>query len=520
MDDPRYSHPDFGTREEDWPDPDIDSDTEEGRQKMELLEAAHLATINRAIAKRTQQPLYPGIPESLYDKARDHQDQLTDEERCLLLSRGDLVGKVLAYPDSLSDDEIHECLHWPPPNVVRENIQRATGGTLSTPTELHAKATEAIERGQLRTMISEDAILLATSRYHAPNSKTNCVNAFMSSYHIPGYRQATVLLYRRLGLDGIAFREFVLYFADWSKLSSIRSRVTSPSASEPGYIRFTILDMDFLTEQHKKGKVSNQDAITLNWALLKKLRIAIVHPPFVRAAVKQMISNMESLQEQHQLGNMTVQEVMTRTADCLVSLRADSASLPPDPDPAIAARRLDEDCGGSGPWPPTSAPRNPVSIFARANNLSGNAIPSWLDLSEDQKEAYRAQYETARREAWVAHETATTEPAVQIGQPSPPRNREQGQDLRWPYNLEIPGAPRERLPGLPMPPMMVTGLRVFRDELQEQVSFADACDRWDALTDEQRVQYEARAKVLDDAANTAYSITFSNFMKNGYEENQ
>ncbi len=38
------------------------------------------------------------IPASLYDKAQNQNDQLTDLERNLLRSRGDLVGRALATP--------------------------------------------------------------------------------------------------------------------------------------------------------------------------------------------------------------------------------------------------------------------------------------------------------------------------------------------------------------------------------------------------------------------------------------
>ncbi|KAL2141761.1 hypothetical protein VTI28DRAFT_2017 [Corynascus sepedonium] len=47
------------------------------------------------------------IPRALYDKARDHQDQLTEAERQRFLSRGDVVAKALDSPDSLTTEEIH-----------------------------------------------------------------------------------------------------------------------------------------------------------------------------------------------------------------------------------------------------------------------------------------------------------------------------------------------------------------------------------------------------------------------------
>lgn len=110
MAEPPNDDPSFGNREEDWPDPDVDSSTEEGAEIGRRSEASLFASMDRDIQKRRRamQAAYGDIPESLYDKARDHQDQLTEEERQLLLSRGDVLGKVLAYPDSLTADEIYE----------------------------------------------------------------------------------------------------------------------------------------------------------------------------------------------------------------------------------------------------------------------------------------------------------------------------------------------------------------------------------------------------------------------------
>lgn len=77
------------------------------------------------------------IPESLYEKAAKHQAQLTDSERTLLLSRGDLVGRALAQPASLTREERYTVLRMPSPETVRSRIQRATGGVLSEPGELY-----------------------------------------------------------------------------------------------------------------------------------------------------------------------------------------------------------------------------------------------------------------------------------------------------------------------------------------------------------------------------------------------
>lgn len=81
------------------------------------------------------------LPQKLYSKALNQQNQLTDAERQLLLSRGDLIGKTLAQPTSLTESERYKVMDRPPPDVVRARIELASNGELSTVAELVAKAT-------------------------------------------------------------------------------------------------------------------------------------------------------------------------------------------------------------------------------------------------------------------------------------------------------------------------------------------------------------------------------------------
>lgn len=160
-------------------------------------------------------------------------------------------------------------------------------------------------------------------------------------------------------------------------------------------------------------------------------------------------------------------------------------------------------------------PQTPIRVFASTANLPrGNVVAAWLDLSEDQKEAYRAQYETVRRAAWVTHETEQAERAVHG---SPPI-REQSRPLRYPDNLALadPTAPRERLPGLMLSPAIITGLKVFRDEIGPEVEFQEVLARWEALTDEHEAIYTARAKLLNDAAEAAYEASWRNYLNTHY----
>ena len=193
---------DFGTREEDWPDIDVDSDTEEGAEAVRRAEAAFNTSFAHSRRRQQQQTVADGaITDALYLKAKDRQDQLTDAERRLLLSRGDVIGKALADPAAITADEMHEVLLWPPPEVVRANIQRATGGTLRTPSDLHAKAKDAIARGQFDTMINADEAALLSRSFHALGDPSFNPAVIMAALGSPGHRHAFTLLSNRLGLD-------------------------------------------------------------------------------------------------------------------------------------------------------------------------------------------------------------------------------------------------------------------------------------------------------------------------------
>lgn len=127
------------------------SSTEESAETLRRREAALL--------RQTVHEAYCRIPPGLYLKARD-QVPLTEDERAVFLGCGDVLGRVIAHPESATIDEVHEACAWPPPDVVRANIQRATGGRLGTPTELYAKAKDALDRGEFDALISDEEALL------------------------------------------------------------------------------------------------------------------------------------------------------------------------------------------------------------------------------------------------------------------------------------------------------------------------------------------------------------------------
>ncbi len=186
---------DPGTKEEDRSDPDVDSGTKKG------VEAVHAAA-ERPI-QQWQPPAWRGIPESLYDKACGVPSQLSQEERQILLSRGDVVGKALASPNELTTAEIHEVLLWPPPDVTQANIHRATGGTLNSPVELFAKAQDAIERDQFGTLMSDEETALLARFFSGPEDENFYLWAKERRIYALAPGRAYHLIFYLLGLNRV-----------------------------------------------------------------------------------------------------------------------------------------------------------------------------------------------------------------------------------------------------------------------------------------------------------------------------
>ena len=140
------------------------------------------------------------IPPALYVKAGNHQDQLTPGERSLLLSRGDLVGKALGQPDSLTAEEVHELLSMPPPDVVCADILRASGGTLSTVDELYAKAKKHPPReGRFGVGLKIAERDLLWGRFQTRETSKALRSAAWEAGRAPGVDLAVNLVTLRLG---------------------------------------------------------------------------------------------------------------------------------------------------------------------------------------------------------------------------------------------------------------------------------------------------------------------------------
>lgn len=95
-------------------------------------------------------------PQGGYKKAEKQQDQLTDNERALLLSRSDVVGKALAHPELLTLEECHKVLQWPSPDAISASIRRATDGVSSKLFDHFAKARNVLARQQLGSLHNKE----------------------------------------------------------------------------------------------------------------------------------------------------------------------------------------------------------------------------------------------------------------------------------------------------------------------------------------------------------------------------
>ncbi|KAJ4307256.1 hypothetical protein N0V88_000638 [Collariella sp. IMI 366227] len=213
--------------------------------------------------QRKQEPGYGRIPKELYVKARDHQNQLTHEERQLLLTHGDLT-----------IDEIHELLLWPPPDVLRANVQRATGGTLGTANELFAKAKDALNRGQAQfdTEVSDEECELLGYHLHPEDDPTYCMGTVMGALGSRGYGAAHKLVSNHMGKD-----------------------VTVLKAA---YAR-----------------------------LIPSLRIIRDESPFMRQQRTELMNLMESNSQQLRSGNVTEEQIYARDTELKAMIHASTSSL-------------------------------------------------------------------------------------------------------------------------------------------------------------------------------------------------
>ncbi|CAK7221301.1 hypothetical protein SBRCBS47491_004481 [Sporothrix bragantina] len=141
---------------------------EEQREMLEeeemLSQAARAPIEARKAMLRATNPVAFSIPEEVYKAAAEDPGSLSAEDRALILSRGDLAGRALVDPQSLTRAERYEILGWPAPEVIEPRLRaasRRSGFVVSTPAELYAKA----EANGTATLMPEE-LQLAAWRFH------------------------------------------------------------------------------------------------------------------------------------------------------------------------------------------------------------------------------------------------------------------------------------------------------------------------------------------------------------------
>ena len=450
---PWENDPDFGTREEDWPDPDIDSDTSEGREAMERADAAMEASMERRLRHRREENerareaayAYYGIPKALYEKACDHQDQLTEAERQLLLTRGGAVGKALAQPEALTEEETYEILCWPAPDVVRANIQAARNGSPSTPFELYARGNNALSRGQsLTDVLNHEEILLLALYFHT--KATYNFGARIGALCQPGAGEANKLLQNRLGLEHAVFHSATDYHT---------RQISRPIRS---------FSLEYVPLQRPLGPLTQEEPQEVMYAIV-------------------------TLNEQRQNGSITADEANDRSEECLKALRllTETVHLPDFATrkwPQVPDIITVEDKHGAGPWPPMTQ-GGALSLFMNDKRINFWWVhPGWLALGEEQRQAYRDQSEALRREAWAEHERKEAARKNEANR-SPPGSLGQG-------NQDHMGEAANRPPPRPFP---LTALKLLRNETDLRGLELDR--RLKSMTEQEKQALEERVQALN-----------------------
>lgn len=453
---PLGNAPDFRIREEDRSHPDMDSDTSEGREAMERADAVMEAAMERRLqhrreeSERAREAAYAhyGIPEALYEKAVNHQDQLTEAERQLLLTRSGAVGKALAQPEALTEEETYEILCWPAPDVVRANIQAARNGSPSTPFELYSRGKDALAQGRpLTDMLNHEEILLL-ARYFYTKATYN-FGARVGALCQPGAGEAHKLLQNRLGLEHAVFHAATEYQIQ---------QISRPTSS---------LSLEYIPLQRPLGPLTQEEPQEVMYAIV-------------------------TLNEQRQNGSITAEEANARSEECLKALRllTENKKVPdylkrrgPKVPDIVTAEDM-RGAGGAGPWPPMTG-ISAFGLFMQDKEIGGWwAHPGWLALSEEQRQAYREQCESLRREAWAEHERKEAACKNEV-QRSPPGCLGQGNKGNREDTANRP----------PRRPYPLTAWKLLREE--SDLGGVELKNRFDSMTGEEKQALEERAQALN-----------------------
>lgn len=546
--------------EEEWPDNDVDRSTAEGAEIARKSEAALMKSIECQVEARCQQFRGPAIayeiPKALYEKAQNQQDKLTGDERALLLSRGDLAGKALAQPASLTLEERYEVMRWPPPGVVRANIQRATGGALSDPTELFAKAREAIERGQLASLSDEEITLIALS-FRKESDLRAISSQWISWRDIPGNIEATNLLLAESGFDKDTYRAVSLHrLTDPDSQARMAARMMAGEANDkgpglgPGATGIPTTQQSLQNEegsfaaggsQVRDGEQALDAIVDRMWEVQQKRDRGDLDENEFRTQNRSYITALRTYTQNRRHRAHPYSGPASRVSEAsgpnpgpnthitlppppglppalaaAFTLRIPRAPVPTHPSPTnLSGPRAvpgappsapdNEIMGGQATWPPQAVPVRPLNVLGEdlrvqmgIDNLldvgfDGRKVAAcWNILTEEQRAAYKAKSEALRLEAWAKF--ANSPPPV-----VPPEVPPVTQSVANPANQNTnwpAGWPPMIHPGM----QPVGPLKFLTDDLKVQLGVEKLTEVWDDYGRE----LSAHWKALTDEQRAAY----------------
>jgi hypothetical protein len=178
-------------------DPEEDGYMAQFRKKARWAYWKSENALSAEISRRTKERLARVEPlPSIYVKALENNEGLTDDERASLRCQEDPPRKELADPDGVDIMTRYQLSQWSDPDALRYAIRIATGGAADSPERLYALARE--EGGLARLSPAAKRIL---ARNFWLDDDTYRTRKHMKWATWPGSSQATSLLLKRAGID-------------------------------------------------------------------------------------------------------------------------------------------------------------------------------------------------------------------------------------------------------------------------------------------------------------------------------
>lgn len=118
------------------------------------------------------------------------------------MSRGDVAGKALAHPETLTQAERYRLMWWPEPSKLHAAIREISG--VNTPVELLAKGRAA------RDSLSLPELDLISQHFQVDQNGPASTCMYWEA-HLPGNAQASVLAAAQEGFDNALYYELQAY---------------------------------------------------------------------------------------------------------------------------------------------------------------------------------------------------------------------------------------------------------------------------------------------------------------------